>query len=212
MNHNKLKLYWKTCLIRRGYRINLHLTYRCNLDCPYCSTKMPIGKWPPIKESTLEMWKDRVTRMSKIIKVREVYVAGGEPTIMPYFVELINWLIDQGFHVLVLTNLKLPDKLLQIKRSYRFSIRATYHHADDKERFLEAYNKIYPIHRIDVDEIVFKRDGNKLIRVHETAFPFSHEKPYQGIEEFFENFVFFPNCELTLGFMDYFKLHELQQG
>jgi hypothetical protein len=69
--------------------------------------------------------------------------------------ELVNWLLDKGFHVLVFTNLFRPEAFLRVKKSYRFQIRATLHHVEDEipDRFDAAYKLLKDHHNINVDEI-----------------------------------------------------------
>jgi uncharacterized radical SAM superfamily Fe-S cluster-containing enzyme len=153
MNYNTFKLYWKTLLFRRGVTIALVLTYKCNLDCPYCILKVPKGVYPSSEVSTLAEWKEFIKRFP--VKIKEVYLSGGEPTLYPDFVELTNWLLDEGYHVKVFSNLLNINSLLKIQRSYRFIITSTFH--TDKEMFMRNYWIIKMLHRVDVHELGIKR-------------------------------------------------------
>ena len=114
--------------LHRGVRISLSITYRCNLKCPYCSLTMPAGKMPRAKESSLKEIQGAVEKFP--YKIREVFVSGGAPELHPDFVELVNWLLDKKYFVHLFTNLMFPEVLLNIKKTKRFLITASYHHTD----------------------------------------------------------------------------------
>jgi uncharacterized radical SAM superfamily Fe-S cluster-containing enzyme len=154
MNYNKIKLYWKTLLFRRGITIALVLTYKCNLDCLYCILKVPKGIYPSSDISTLDEWKEFIRRFP--VKIKEVYLSGGEPTLYPDFVELTNWLLDEGYHVKVFSNLLNINNLLKVQRSYRFIITSTFHWSSDYDIFMRNYWIIRMRHRVDVHELKYK--------------------------------------------------------
>jgi hypothetical protein len=195
MNYNRIKLYWKTCILKGGRRVNLHVTYACNRKCAYCGLKMPHGRTPKAKYSTTDEWKDFLDRFP--VRVREIYICGGEPTVYPQFTELINWLLSEGYHIVVYTNLSHPEKLLEIPKNYRFSVLATFHHDDDPERFVSAYEAVYKVHRIDVDEIDYG------------VLPFSRVKPFMTREDYRvanKCFIFSPDRQIFLGSWDCYEM------
>lgn len=151
-----IKLYGKTLMFRRGKMLNINLLYECNLSCAYCSLEIPTGIRPKAKRVGLDDWKNFITDFTSKNKIREVYVSGGEPSLVKYLPDLVNWLINKGFHISLFSNLYNTDKLLQIKKSYRFKIQATYHQCDSISRFDEAYKKVIKKHRVDVDEIGYR--------------------------------------------------------
>ena len=158
-------------MLRRGRMLNINLLYECNLKCSYGSLEMPTGIRPKAKRVGLEDWKTFITDFTSKNKIREIYVSGGEPTMVKYLSDLVNWLLNQGFHVLIFSNLFNPDRLLQIKQSYRFKVQATYHSLhDNADRFDAAYKKVIKKHRVDVDEI----ESNVL--------PYSKSKPFMKID------------------------------
>ena len=150
-----MKFYGKTLMFRRGTNVTLFLSYKCNIYCPYCSLAQVNGKYPVGKELTLDEWKEWFN-VGFPVKIREVYLSGGEPSLVPYIVELTNFLLDKGYHVLLFSNLARVDRLEKIKKSYRFYVRATYHHVDDKERFDKAYQRLIKTHPVIVDEFEYK--------------------------------------------------------
>jgi organic radical activating enzyme len=149
MNWNKFKIYGKTLSLKRGCSITLMLCYNCTLSCDYCCLKIASGKYPVSKMSTFDEWKELINRWP--VKIKEVILSGGEPTLMPYFAELANWLLDKGYHVKVYSNLTNPKPYQDVRNSYRFIITATYHHSYDINKFIVNLSSIK--HRIDVHEI-----------------------------------------------------------
>ena len=167
MNFNRIKLYGKTLLLKRGVMVSAIITFRCNLHCPYCILNSTGGK-PTAPESTLTEWKDLFTKFT--VKIREVIVTGGEPTLYPHFAELVSWLLAQGYHVKVQTNLTNPHLFYLIKPSHRLRIVATYHHQEDPQKFNTFYQIVKQLHRIDAHEL-----GTK-------ALPYSTLMPILGKE------------------------------
>jgi len=171
-----MKLYGKTLMFKRGKMLNINLLYGCNLSCSYCSLEMPTGNRPKAKRVGLEDWKTFVNEFTSKNKIREIYVSGGEPTMVKYLPDLVNWLLSKGFHVVVFSNLFSPERLLQIKKSYRFKVQATFHSNDDIiNRFELAYQKVKAKHRVDVDEI-----GKQLLT-------YSVVKPFQDVRDLMDN-------------------------
>lgn len=162
-----MSIYGKTLLFKRGITLQISLLYECNLKCLYCSLEMPTGKRPKAKRVSLEDWKHFIKTFPQ--KIKEVYVSGGEPTLVKYLSELVNWLIDEGYHVILFTDLFNPDLILKIKKSYKFKIQSTYHHSDSITRFDNAVKKLKG-YKIEVDEI-----GSQLLT-------YSKVKPFISME------------------------------
>jgi uncharacterized radical SAM superfamily Fe-S cluster-containing enzyme len=191
-----MKLYGKTLFFKRGIMLNVNLLYACNLPCTYCTLEMPTGKRPKAKQSTLEQWKETIGNLASIkgLKIREVFVSGGEPSMVDWMPDLVNWLLDEGYHVLVFTNLFRPGLFAQIKKSYRFKIQATYHKVDNPKRFNDAYELARQYHRVDVDEIGTKK-----------LFHYSKLKPFVKMEELKENELrLSPDRQLFMSCYDHF--------
>jgi hypothetical protein len=150
-----VKLYYKTLLFRRGCKLAINVTYRCSLNCSYCGLALQTGQRPQSKESTLEEWKQFIDMFTTTTKVREVMVSGGEPTLIKWLPDFVNWLVsEKGLHVTVLTHFRSIVPLIEIKPHYRLQITATYHHQDDLIRFMAVYKGLVDAgHRVNVDEI-----------------------------------------------------------
>jgi organic radical activating enzyme len=99
------------------------------------------GIKPSSKTITLDGWKEIINAFP--IKIKEVFISGGEPTLISWLPDLCNWLLDKGYHVTVFTNLHIPIFLIRVKRSRRFQIYATFHQEqDDMDSFTGAYNEL----------------------------------------------------------------------
>ena len=162
-----MKFYGKTLRFKRGITLQISLLYPCNLACEYCTLDMPTGKRPISKQSTLEDWKFYIKNFP--VKIKEVFVSGGEPTMIKWLPELLEWLLAEKYHVTVFTNLFNP-KMLKVKPNFRYQIIATYHHSDNQERFDKAYKELEG-YRVDVQEI-----GSKKL-------PYSKVIPFTNNEE-----------------------------
>ena len=190
-----MKLYGKTLMLRRGKMLQISLLYECNLKCDYCSLEMPTGIRPKAKRVSLDDWKQFILDFTNEQKIREVYVSGGEPSMVKWMPELVNWLVQKGFPVTVFSNLFDADRLLQIKKHYRVKIDATYHHEWDKlDRFHNAYLKIKDHIRVDVGEIGYQ------------VLPYSKVKPFidmDGLKD--KEFRVSPDLEVFDSCYDHFK-------
>ena len=167
--------------LRRGDSLLLFLTFRCTLHCDYCALKYIDGKYPKSSEITLSDWKRIVKSFPR--KIREVKITGGEPMIMPYFTELVNWLVDEGYFVLVITNLSIKRN---IKISDRLLISAT-NHVSSKV-FHSDYYKDYRV-KVDVigntKELCFREYGDTC-----TGFIYSPEgRLFTHVNEMYANYT-----------------------
>jgi MoaA/NifB/PqqE/SkfB family radical SAM enzyme len=75
------------------------LTPKCNKNCDYCGSKSIQSADEPSKELV-----DKITQELIDYKVPSVTLTGGEPTISPYFEEVVTKLHEAGIKVKVVTN------------------------------------------------------------------------------------------------------------
>lgn len=102
--------------------------------------------------------------------LREVILTGGEPTLLPYFIELCEWILfEKKWHLTIFSNLG-NLKFLELRPSIRLRIGATFHHHANPTKFDQNYRKINKIHRVDVEEIC-QVPSDKVL-------PYSKGKPY----------------------------------
>jgi len=91
--------------------IDIDLTNVCNQDCFYCNSADFRAKFltTPNKDKFIKLidqlssWREH-TPLS-VGSVRSInFTGGGEPTIHPYYHELVEYAIDKGFLVTIITN------------------------------------------------------------------------------------------------------------
>jgi len=136
--------------LHRGTKLMLFLNFNCNLKCEYCSLGY-IGKRVESKTIELDDWKYLIESFP--LKLREIRISGGEPMLMPYYAELINWLLDRGLYVMVFTNLTILN--LDVKPSGRLIYSTTYHKGANAERWqrnLREYEKKYKVNAHQLED------------------------------------------------------------
>ena len=144
--------------IRSGIRLKIYPSFECSLNCWYCGNGLEGNTNPkdPPKIYELEDWQELISNFP--IKINDVVLSGGEPTIYKDFVPLANWILDQGIMLEVYTNLT-NKRLAKVRPSYKLRILATYHHEYDMQKFNENYLFVQKQHKhkIDVKEIGSKK-------------------------------------------------------
>lgn len=159
--------------LRHGGKITIFPSFACNYKCDYCSLRVN-GVMPKNKTLPFEKWKYFLEAFDEATidnnGIREVILTGGEPTLLPYFTELCNWILfEKKWFLTIFTNLS-NYKLLELKPSLRLRIGATLHHHVDPDEFTERYLIVNKYHRIDVEEIIGYGHTKKL--------PYSKGKPF----------------------------------
>lgn len=81
--------------------INLDLTTACNYACDHCVDMDILNtgikhRYDELKESLDLMWKKGLRSV--------ILIGGGEPTVDPYFEEIVHFLKDRDMHIAVVTN------------------------------------------------------------------------------------------------------------
>lgn len=173
---------WKTTrlvkpnggLLTRGVNLTAVLLHYCPLDCEYCPNLAAAErhKRGNHKTSSLEEWKEFFRNFPHFPSL--VNLSGGEPSTLLWISDLANWLADRGTHVIIYSMLWVPENLLGLKKSCKMEISATYHHGDDKERFLRAYNMLKDKVRVTPRELSHEKDF---------VFDFTVAKPFCTQEE-----------------------------
>jgi radical SAM protein with 4Fe4S-binding SPASM domain len=82
------------------YRADLALTYACNNDCSHCYVAR---KPDEVQELDLEEWKEVLARLWQV-GVPHVCFTGGEATLSPHLVDLVERAEDTGLVTGLLTN------------------------------------------------------------------------------------------------------------
>ena len=154
---NKLPI-WKYSLLhrlKRGASISISPTFRCNYRCEYCTLRIASDNPRKVKESTLDEWIRFIDNFP--LKLKEVHITGGEPTLMPYLNALTVELINRRILVTIFTNLSHE---ITAPTSNYLRIQASYHHSQaNAVTFYETYTRLKKQgYQITIDEI-----GNKLL-------------------------------------------------
>jgi len=144
--------YGKRLLFKRGVTVSISLLYECTLNCSYCSLKMG-GKIHP-KDTIIhgsDYWVDYIDSFP--VKIKEIFLSGGEPGIYSGIADLTNELINRGYFVTLFTNLTLIDNFMAIEPNPRLKFMATAHKGANLYIFEANYLIMKEHYRIDVDEI-----------------------------------------------------------
>jgi organic radical activating enzyme len=145
-----------------GVKLSIVLSWRCSLKCPYCSQKLGGNKMPNDPElKTVNEWIDYIKNFP--LKIKEIQLTGGEPSIYPGIVELANKLLEEGYLLTIYSNLT-NTKLLDVNPTRRLRIKSTYHESHDQDRFKNNLDILRKIHRVDIDEIDHEVIGNSNIK------------------------------------------------
>ena len=90
--------------------VNVSITNLCNRQCSYCFAR---GTLDRVSGSMMSMEQfDEAIDFVQRSGFEEIRILGGEPTIHPRFVEMLDRSISRGFRVLVFTGGMMPDKAL----------------------------------------------------------------------------------------------------
>ena len=81
--------------------IGVFLTFKCNMSCSYCINSY--GKLKQERELSLKEWTEGLSRIPTRPDL-PISIQGGEPTVLPFFFDLINYLHFKGKTFDILTN------------------------------------------------------------------------------------------------------------
>ena len=88
--------------------LEIYPTLRCNLDCLFCDTTD--RHKPPQQELPLEKWIDIISEASSLGAKQIFILGGGEPTIHPHIIEIMQHAKDCGLRGMLTTNGTLLSK------------------------------------------------------------------------------------------------------
>src|SRR2546428_2701429 len=94
------------------------LTYKCPLECPYCSNPLAFAGPRFKRELTTEEWC-RVFREARALGVLQLGLSGGEPTLRPDLEELVRTALDLGLYSSLITSASrlTRDRLAGLKQA-----------------------------------------------------------------------------------------------
>lgn len=124
----------------RPFFVLFEVTYRCNLRCGFCNI-WKCGLYP--KEAPTEKFKIRL-RESWDLGCRLISFTGGEPLLRVDIAELLEYSLDLGFYVQLVTNGLLLDRHLDCLKDLDFlAVSFTFdEHVYNCSRGVEAFRKV----------------------------------------------------------------------
>lgn len=157
--------------IRKGTAVSIYPSWECNYQCDYCLLRTH-GEFPKSDILSFESWKGYLIDLDIALcnsgahGIKEICLLGGEPTLLPYFADLCNWILHkQRWQLMVYTNLS-NLKTLEIKPSILLRIEATYHYKALPGKFTERHKIVNKIHRVIPRELMVKDDQSVLSYTH----------------------------------------------
>jgi hypothetical protein len=117
------KLPWSTFDNQAGW---IEVTDRCNITCPGCYRQRLEGDRP------LEKIKTEILQCEKLVNCDSVIIAGGEPLVYPYIIEVIQYIASLGLKPLLLTNgvLLTREIALELKKA---GLKRVHFHVDARQ-------------------------------------------------------------------------------
>ena len=82
-----------------GFKINLHITQKCNFNCKYC-----FAHFDDKNDLTVEAWKHIIDNIAKSGMINAINFAGGEPVLYPGFHEILDYAHSKGFRLSIISN------------------------------------------------------------------------------------------------------------
>ena len=166
--------------LRKGLTIVIIPSYDCNFKCSYCARNQ-YGKHPDAEMKTLEAWQFHLTNLDKSLRkdrsrIKSIILSGGEPIILPYFVELCEWILDQGWMLDIFTNLSSIKALQSVRQTTNIIIHASHHpEGITIRKFVENWRVLDKKHRVEVREMGERRLTDTPKKTH--LFPYSDISP-----------------------------------
>jgi hypothetical protein len=84
-------------------KVELHITYRCNLTCTACSRESFLAN-PHTPDMTIDDLLEFFSQADAIGQKPRIVIVGGEPTLHPDFVEFVRLSLDWSGNVQVFSN------------------------------------------------------------------------------------------------------------
>lgn len=98
------------------YQISFEITNRCNLHCIHCMNKSEND----VNTDDGLPWDSMYLLINEMKKnhVKEIYISGGEPTMYPYFENLVKETKRLGMDTLVATNAYQIEPFINVLKNY----------------------------------------------------------------------------------------------
>ena len=82
-----------------AFKINLHITEKCNYHCKYCFAHFDGAQDLPVED-----WKTAIDNIRRSGLVDAINFAGGEPVLYAGFPALVDYAYTQGFRLSIISN------------------------------------------------------------------------------------------------------------
>ncbi len=90
----------KSNLKFKTFKVGIEITYRCNLNCPFCYVNNKLRQVPDISTKKLFPIIDQITETPCLY----ITLLGGEPFLRQDILDIYGYIIRKGFSVHILTN------------------------------------------------------------------------------------------------------------
>ena len=74
------------------YKVNLHITQKCNYSCKYC-----FAHFENSNDLEIDDWKEIIDNLKSSNLINEINFAGGEPVLYKDFSKLVEYAYFKGF-------------------------------------------------------------------------------------------------------------------
>ena len=101
------------------YKVNLHITQKCNYSCKYC-----FAHFENSKDLEIDDWKRIIDNLKDSNLINEINFAGGEPVLYKDFSKLVEYAYFKGFDLSLITNgsLMLDEKFFPVDLFKKFNM------------------------------------------------------------------------------------------
>jgi molybdenum cofactor biosynthesis enzyme MoaA len=154
------------------------------------------GKPRNAKEVGLEEWKKLIDDFP--YKLKEIYISGGEPTLMGYFSELINYITEKKILVTLFTNLSRTTGIMLIRSTPYFRIETTLHPEANVDMFKDSVRWLKELgYIVLVDEIDKQTIEGSLVKAKQTQ--------VQELIDGKDRIRFAPDMKMSISCYDYYN-------
>lgn len=85
--------------LQMKYKINLHITQKCNYNCKYC-----FAHFADKDDLSVDAWKKIIDNIKQSGKIDAINFAGGEPVLYKGFSEILDYAYQRGFRLSIISN------------------------------------------------------------------------------------------------------------
>ena len=102
----------------------------CNYSCRYCPSELHNGKNYPLTWEQVEPFIDHSIKMLSEDDRKIIFsISGGEPTMSPFFPELVKEIYNRGHHTVLTTNLARTTRFIEENFKYLLQASCSFHPA-----------------------------------------------------------------------------------